>query len=52
MHEPGTFFEVTDREFDSRVVAVELVRGDNIDVEAGDERVGTPVGPERAWLGR
>jgi hypothetical protein len=46
MHPPGAFFEVTDRELDSRVVTVKPVGGDNTDVEAGDKRVATPVRPE------
>lgn len=44
--EPGAFFEVTDRELHSGVVAVELVDLDGGGVEVGDERVVTPVGPE------
>ncbi len=45
--ETGTFFEVADREFDDGVVAVELVEGNGVAVEVGQERVVAPVGPER-----
>ena len=46
VRESGAVFEVTDREFDRGVVAVELVDVDGRHVEAGDERVVTPVGPQ------
>ena len=44
--ESGSFFEVADREFDGRVITVELIRDDSWGVEAGDERVVAPIGPE------
>ena len=44
--EAGAVFEVADRELDRCVVAVELVDLNDGQVEVGDERVVTPVGPQ------
>jgi hypothetical protein len=41
--EPGAFFQVTDREFDDRVVPMERISGDSIECGVGDERVVTPI---------
>lgn len=46
MLEPGTFFQVADREFNDRVVAVERVRGDGVVLGVRDERVVSPVGKQ------
>ena len=46
MLEPGAFFQVTDREFDDRVVPMERIGGDGIVCGVGDERVVAPVGEQ------
>jgi hypothetical protein len=49
--ESGTVFEVTDRQLDAGVVAVELVDGGGAELDVGDEGVVSPVGPQ-PLLGR
>ena len=44
--ETGAFFQVTDRELDHSVLAVELVDLDNITVDVGEEPMVSPVGPQ------
>lgn len=42
--EPGTFFEIADRELDHSVAAMKLIEFDSCAVEIGEEREVTPIG--------
>ena len=46
MFEPGAFFQVTDREFNDRVVPMERIRVDSAAIGVRDERVVTPIGKQ------